>query len=69
MNSPTDEQDEPPDHGDVDPIDRDAAVIDARSEDAPEQIERLIEHAGSLGRDASQKIESDVDDEPEILPG
>lgn len=69
MNRPTDEQAEPSDHTDVDPIDRDAAEIDARSEDAPEQIERLIEHAGALGRDASQEIESDVDEEPEVLPG
>ena len=29
----------------VDPIDREAAQIDARSEDAPEEIEELIEHA------------------------
>jgi hypothetical protein len=36
----------------VDPIDRDAAQIDARSEDAPEQIEELVEHARALGRDA-----------------
>jgi hypothetical protein len=36
----------------VDPIDREAAHIDARSEDAPEEIEELIEHARDLGRDA-----------------
>ncbi len=36
----------------VDPIDREAAQIDARSEDAPEEIEELIEHARDLGRDA-----------------
>lgn len=40
------------DDGQVDPIDREAAQIDARSEDAPEEIEELIEHARSLGRDA-----------------
>ena len=38
--------------GHVDPIDREAADIDARSEDAPEEIEELIEHARDLGRDA-----------------
>lgn len=36
----------------VDPIDREAAHIDPRSEDAPEEIEELIEHARELGRDA-----------------
>ncbi len=36
----------------VDPIDREAAQIDARSEDAPEEIEEVIEDARSLGRDA-----------------
>lgn len=35
----------------VDPIDREAAMIDARSEDAPEQIARLVEHADDVGRD------------------
>jgi hypothetical protein len=36
----------------ADPVDREAAQIDARSEDAPEEIEELIEHARDLGRDA-----------------
>ena len=40
------------DDGHIDPIDREAALIDARSEDAPEEIEELIEHARDLGRDA-----------------
>ena len=40
------------DDGHVDPVDREAAQIDARSEDAPEEIEELIEHARALGRDA-----------------
>jgi hypothetical protein len=35
-----------------DPIDVEAAEIDARSPDAPEQIEELVEHAEALGRDA-----------------
>lgn len=36
-----------------DPIDEEAAEIDARSEDAPEQIAELIEHAHEMGRDTS----------------
>ncbi len=48
-----DERDpEGPEDDHVDPIDREAAQIDARSEDAPEEIEELIEHARLLGRDA-----------------
>ena len=39
------------DDKDVDPIDREAAQIDPRREDAPEEIEKLIEHARDLGRD------------------
>jgi hypothetical protein len=40
------------DDGPVDPIDREAARIDARSDDAPEEIEELTEHARAMGRDA-----------------
>ncbi len=40
-----------PDHASVDPLDREASQIDARSEDAPEEIEELIEHARNLGRE------------------
>lgn len=36
----------------VDPLDREAADIDARSEEVPEEIEELIEHARLLGHDA-----------------
>jgi hypothetical protein len=36
-----------------DPIDEEAAEIDARSEDAPEQIAELIEHAQEMGRETS----------------
>ena len=36
-----------------DPIDEEASVIDARSEDAPEQIAELIEHAQRMGRDTT----------------
>jgi hypothetical protein len=35
-----------------DPIDEEAAEIDVRSEDAPERIEELVEHAQGMGRDA-----------------
>ena len=47
---------EPNTNPDVDPIDLEAATIDARSEDAREQIAELVEHAAELGRD--------VDDSP-----
>jgi hypothetical protein len=68
----TSQQESPPD-----PIDEQAAHIDARSEDAPERIEELIEHAEDLGRDAPQPVDSEGDpdakgegaDEPEVLPG
>ena len=45
---------------DVDPIDREAATIDARSDDARERIADLVEHADDVGRD--------VEDSP-IPPG
>ena len=37
----------------ADPIDVEAAEIDARSPDAPEQIAELIEDAEQLGRDTT----------------
>lgn len=43
--------DRPGKPSDVDPIDREAATIDARSDDAGEQIAELVEHAQELGRD------------------
>ncbi|MCU1400637.1 MAG: hypothetical protein JWN62_3746 [Acidimicrobiales bacterium] len=49
---------------DVDPIDREAATIDARSEDAPEQIAELVEHAEELGRDVSASPIPPADDSP-----
>jgi hypothetical protein len=49
-----------------DPIDAEAATIDARSEDAPEQIEELIEDAQALGRDAQQPGEEPL---PPPTPG
>ena len=42
-----------------DPIDEEAAEIDARSEEAPEQIAELIEHAQEMGRDT--ELPDDVD--------
>ncbi|MCU1387324.1 MAG: hypothetical protein JWL72_662 [Ilumatobacteraceae bacterium] len=49
---------------DVDPIDREAAAIDARSEDAPEQIAELVEHAEELGRDVSESPIPPADEAP-----
>ncbi len=42
------------DETDVDPIDEEAAEIDARSPDAAEEIEALREHAEDLGRDVER---------------
>ena len=42
---------EPDQSGEIDPIDREAATIDARSEDAPERIAELVEDAKALDRD------------------
>lgn len=38
--------------GTPDPIDEESAEIDARSPNAEERIEELVEHAKELGRDA-----------------
>ena len=46
-----------------DPIDEEAAEIDARSEDAPEQIAELIEHAQEMGRDTSLPDEVSIPDQ------
>ncbi len=35
-----------------DPLDEEAADIDARSPNVEEQIEELVDHANELGRDA-----------------
>jgi hypothetical protein len=40
-----------PDTSEPDPLDEEAAQIDARSPDGPEQIEDLKEDAEALGRD------------------
>ncbi|MEY2400681.1 MAG: hypothetical protein QOJ08_792 [Ilumatobacteraceae bacterium] len=69
MNSPNDAHPEPRDDADVDPLDREAAEIDARSEDAPEKIEKLIDDAEALGRPVTQEVDPDQDDDPEVLPG
>ena len=52
MTSATDPTDptDPTDSVDVDPIDEEAAEIDARSPAAAEQIEELKEHAEDEGR-------------------
>lgn len=39
-----------------DPLDEEAAEIDPRSPEAPEDIEELIEHAEELGRDPDQEV-------------
>jgi hypothetical protein len=44
-----------PEEPEVDPIDEEAAHIDARSEDAAEEIEELMEHAAEEGRDVEQE--------------
>lgn len=52
------------DDGHVDPIDREAAQIDARSEDVAEEIEELVEHARALGRDAPGEGPAPDDERP-----
>jgi hypothetical protein len=42
-----------------DPLDEEAAEIDARSPDAPAEIEHLIEDAEKLGREPDQDVTSD----------
>jgi hypothetical protein len=84
MNSPKDAPADTSNDADVDPIDEEAADIDARSEDAPEKIQQLIDDAEALGRPVSQDVDPDAggrgggagtgrgdddDDEPEVLPG
>jgi hypothetical protein len=54
--------DEPGKTNDVDPIDREAAAIDARSDDAREQIAELVEHADDLGRDVEDSPIGPADD-------
>jgi hypothetical protein len=49
---------------DVDPIDREAATIDGRSEDAREQIAELVEHADELGRDVEDSPIPPADEAP-----
>lgn len=47
---------------DVDPIDREAAAIDARSNEAHEQIAQTVEHADELGRDVQDSPVASADD-------
>ncbi len=49
---------------DVDPIDREAATIDARSDDAVDQIAQLVEHADELGRDVHDSPVAPAGDAP-----
>lgn len=51
MNRPTEEPD---------PLDVEAAEIDPRSTEAPENVEELVEHAEELGRDPDQEVDADV---------
>jgi hypothetical protein len=52
--------------GTPDPVDREAAEIDPRSADAPEQIEELIDHAEAAGLDAG--LDELPDDPSEVDP-
>jgi MFS family permease len=45
----------------ADALDEEAAEIDARSPDAPEEIAELIEHADELGREPDQEIDPKQD--------
>ncbi|MEP7203210.1 MAG: hypothetical protein ABI894_11400 [Ilumatobacteraceae bacterium] len=54
MNSQGEAKPDSNDHDEADAIDEEAAQIDARSEDAPEKIQELIEHAEEPGRDADR---------------
>jgi hypothetical protein len=44
-----------------DPLDEEAAEIDARSPEAAADIEQLIEDADELGREPEQPVSSDPD--------
>jgi hypothetical protein len=46
-----------------DPLDKDAAEIDARSPEAAEEIEELLEHSEELGRDPDQEVDPDAPSE------
>jgi hypothetical protein len=56
--------DEPGKTNDVDPIDREAATIDARSDEASEQIAELVEHAAEVGRDVEDSPIPAADETP-----
>jgi hypothetical protein len=55
----TDDAPQPTDE--PDPLDEAAADIDARSPQAAEDIEDLIECAEGLGRDPDQEVDPDAD--------
>ena len=50
----------------VDPIDREAATIDARSDEASEQIAELVEHADEVGRDVEDSPIRPADETPTV---
>lgn len=56
--------DKPGPTSDGDPIDLLAATIDARSDEAGEQIAELIEHAEELGRDVEHSPIAPADETP-----
>jgi hypothetical protein len=60
--------DEPGKAADIDPIDRDAATIDARSDDARGQIADLVEEAEMLGRDVKDSPIPPADEPPPDSP-
>ena len=54
--------DTPPERpADSDPLDQEASEIDARSPQAADDIEDLIERAEELGRDPSQEVDPDAE--------
>jgi len=60
--------DEPDQAAAIDPIDRDAATIDARSDDAREQIAELVEEAEALGRDVEGSPIAPAEEPPPDSP-
>ncbi len=48
----------------IDPIDHEAAMIDARSDEAAEQVAELVEHAEELGRDVEHSPVPPADHAP-----
>jgi hypothetical protein len=55
---------QPDEASEIDPIDHEAATIDARSDDAPEQVAELVDHAEELGRDVEHSPVPPTDHPP-----